>query len=297
MIMLSVGRKADISRLAVAASLAAAITLGGAATALAAGPTGEFAVFSDCPLHDPEVNQCVYAQTTGGEFTIGTTTVPITKTITLQGGIAVKEEPFSETFVDAADGNTLSKTPQTVPGGLLKIVAPKGWPEALQSIFNEFINKGITGVTATTELVGAVGINEGNLILGEGTALTLPVRVHLENPFLGSRCYVGSSSKPVTIELRTGTTSPPEPNKPIKGSIGEIEFRDEGRILVINKNSLVDNSFAAPGAEGCGGLFSFLVDPAVDSELGLPSAAGHNTAVLTGKLEQATATAVRKSEE
>jgi hypothetical protein len=282
---------------AVLASLAA---LALAAPALATKPTGEFANFGDCPLSNPSVSSCVYAQTTSGEFNIKKTEVPITKTITLQGGIITSEtEP--EKFVNAADGNTLSKTPQTVPGGLFKIIAPKFFGEPLEKIFNEFINKGFTGVTATTELVGNVGINRVALLFAEGTALTLPVRVHLENSFLGSGCYVGSKAHPVNVELTTGTTSPPLPNEPITGSPGETEFKDGGELVVVKNNSLVNNSFAAPTAEGCGsqilfGIFTGLIDSAVDSELELPSEAGHNTAILKGSLENATASAVKASE-
>jgi hypothetical protein len=101
--------------------------------------------------------------------------------------------------------------------------------------------------------------------------------------------------------LTTGTTSPPLPNKPIKGSRGEIEFKDEGQLLIDKKNSLVNNSFAAPEAEGCGsqilfGLFTGLIDSAVDSEIGLPSEAGHNTAILNGSQEIGGVEAVKASE-
>jgi len=292
-----------MSRRVLIAAVTLAVPLAGlglASPAMAGKPTGKFVNFGDCPLKTSGVNLCLFAQTagglTGGEFTVGNRTVPLTKSITLQGGLIVNEETGSETFVNAEDGNTLSKTPQTVPGGLLGVIASKELPEWLQNIFNEFINKGPLGVSATTELVGSVTINEKNLVLGEGTALTLPVRLHLENSFLGSSCYVGSASKPVTVNLTTGTTSPPAPNKPIKGSLGELKFEEGGALLIINKNSLVDNAFAAPGAEGCGGSLSFLVDPAVNAALGLPSAAGHNTAILNGKLEQAAAEAVVASE-
>lgn len=113
--------------------------------------------------------------------------------------------------------------------------------------FNEFIDKGITGVTATTELVGKAQLSANSTLLGVGTALELPVRVHLENTFLGSGCYIGSASKPVTVDFTTGTTSPPAPNKPIVGAPGEVSFGSEG-VLEIAKNSLVNNSFAAPKA-------------------------------------------------
>ena len=96
------------------------------------------------------------------------------------------------------------------------------------------------------------------------------------------------------LNLTTGATSPPAPNKTIKGNPGKINV-EEG-LLTDEGNSLVNNSFAAPEAEGCGGIFSFLIDPLVDAKLGLPSAAGHNTAILNGKLQQAGAKTVKESE-
>ncbi len=283
-------RRSGLVRLlaAVVAPMAALVL---AAPAMAGTPTGVFANFTQCPLSNPTVITCIYGRTTSGEFAIGSTSVPLTKATTLQGGVT-----GDGVFVGATDGETLSKTPQTVPGGLLKIVAPSFLPGFLQTLFNEFINKGITGVTATTELVGNPTINLLAALTRQGAALSLPVRVHLENAFLGGGCYVGSTAHPVTVELTTGATSPPPPNTPITGSPGEPESKDAGELLILRKNSLVNNSFSAPGAEGCGGLFSFLIDPAVDAEIGLPSAAGHNTAILNGTQELAGARAVEASE-
>jgi hypothetical protein len=294
-----VGRVGTASLLAVAAVSFA--VLGSAAPALAGKPTGAYVNFAHCPTKTSGVNYCVYAQTTGGEFKIKKTTVPITKTITLQGGIKENLETKAETWVNAEGAETLSKTPETVPGGLFKILAPEFFPEPLKAIFNEFINKGFTGVSASTELVGPITISREALFTGAPDALDLPVRVHLENEFLGSKCYVGSASKPVNIELTTGTTSPPLPNKPITGSVGEPEIKEEGELVILRKNSLVNNTFSAPTAEGCGsqilfGLFTGLIDDAVNSELELPSASGNNTAILNGTLENASAAAVIKSE-
>jgi hypothetical protein len=106
---------------------------------------------------------------------------------------------------------------------------------------------------------------------------------------------VGSNAAPVVISLTTGTTSPPLPNKPISGKVGELEFTESG-ILRVHNNSLVNNSFAAPATNGCGGIFEFLLGPIINSQLGVPSAAGHNTAILNGTLQQASATAVKESE-
>ena len=284
-----------------AATTVSLLALAFASSAFALKPTGDYVNFGDCPLSNPATVGCVFAQSTSGEFKIGSTTVPLTNTITLQGGLAILHPEEEASFTEAADGKTLSKTPQTVPGGLLKIMAPEFFPEPLKKIFNEFVNKGITGVTATTELVATPSLSLGKAIEGSGIALSLPIRVHLENSFLGNNCFIGSKASPVTVGFTTGTTSPPPPNTPITGSPGEIEFKDEFNLIVDKKNSLVNNSFAAPEAEGCGsqilfGLFTGLIDGAVDSQLGLPSAAGHNTAILNGNEEVGVAEAVRASE-
>lgn len=277
-----------------AALIAPLAMLAFAAPAMAGKPTGDYANFTQCPLSNHSVVTCVFGDTSSGEFTIGETKVPLVKPVTLQGGLEQKNGELI--FVGAANGETLSRTAETVPGGLLKIMAPSWLPGWLQEIFNEYVNKGLTGVTATTEAVAPPTLNTTAVLTGEGTALGLKVRVHLENPFLGGSCYIGSSSNPVVVNLTTGTTSPPAPNKPISGSPGEPEFKDEFNLLLLKNNSLVNNSFSAPEAEGCGGLFSFLIDPAVDAEVGLPSAAGHNTAILNGTQELGSAAAVKASE-
>jgi hypothetical protein len=296
-----VGRLASLPGRAfiIIVALLASLTVVASAAATEHHPKGAFARFADCPLSNPEVPACTIATTTSGEFTVGKKTVPINKPIVLQGGLVASENPQEASLVAAEDGNTLSKTALPVPGGLLGIVAPSFFPKWLQEIFNNFINEGFTGVTETTELAkpaGEVKVDLENLLSASGTALKLPVKVKLSNVFLGSECYVGSSSNPITLNLTTGTTSPPEPNKPIKGAIGTFESFEEGLVTVLSGGSLVDNSFAAPEATGCGGFLSFLIDPAVDAELGLPAAAGHNTAVLNGSFALAAAAAVKASE-
>ncbi len=283
-------------------AMAPLAVLGAASPALAVEhhPKPPFAQFADCPLANASISNCVFAQTKSGKFTVGKKTVPIVNTITLQGGVIEEPEGSGKLkFVAAEDGNTLSKTSQPVPGGLLGVVAPSFLPGFLQELFNEYINKGITGVTATTELAApasSIGLSTENLLEATGTALSLPVKVKLSNLFLGESCYIGSNAHPIVIEFTTGKTSPPPPNESIKGNIGTFEEEDEFNLVRLKNNSLVNNSFAAPGAEGCGGIFSFLVDPAVNAELGVPSPAGTNTAILTGTTEIALASAVKASE-
>lgn len=281
------------------ASMLLAIMLVPAASASAA-PTGAYAKFAKCPLSNPAVDACVYAETTAGSFKMGKKTVPIVNKQILQGGLKTEGNFFRALpLIAASDGNTLSKSPQPVPGGLLGVTAPTWWPGFLQDLFNDTINNGFTGVTATVELAGSassVVLNPLAVAGGAGTGLTLPVKVKLSNPFLGSNCYIGSSSSPINLKFTTGTTAPPPPNTPISGSPGHLEGIEEGTIIALEDNKLVDNSFAAPGANGCGGLFSFLIDPFVNSIVGVPSAAGTNTAILEGDTYIGLAESVKNSE-
>jgi hypothetical protein len=275
-----------------------AVALGGPAAQ--AAPKGEWAVFADCPTANPELAGCLVSRVESGEITLGNSTVPIKNTQTLQGGFTENEETGEQHFVGAADGNTLSKTPQPVPGGLAGLIKCNEISNLLLRLSCELVfQNGLTGVNAVTELAGpasSIGLNENHLLTEMGTALTLPVKVKLENPFLGSECYIGSNASPLTLNLTTGTTSPPPPNKPIKGTLGSATARAEARILVISGTHLVDNAFAAPGVNGCGGLLAAVLDPLIDAKLGLPAAAGKNTAILIGTEEQTGIEAARESE-
>lgn len=282
-------------RLFIAVAVVASMVVLPAAQASASShhPTGEFAQFGECPLSHSELELCVFSESDGGYFEVGAKTVPLVNPVILQGGLE------NGSFVGAENGETLSKTPQPVPGGLLGIEAPSWWPSWLRNWFNNTINEGFTGVTATVELAApasSIEINTLNLLFETGTALSLPTKIKLSNPILGSNCYIGSNSNPVTIDFTTGETSPPPPNEPIHGSAGEIEFNEAQTLITLSGGQLVNNSFAAPGASGCGGLFSLFIDPLVNSLVGLPSGAGHNTAILEGVLKTAAAKPVRESE-
>lgn len=285
-------------KLFIAAALAAMAIVPSQAFAASHHPTGEYAQFAECPLSNPAVQACVFSESNGGYFEMGAKTVPLKNPVILQGGLEFNAKGES-TFVGAENGETLSKTPQPVPGGLLGIVAPSWWPSWLQSWFNNQINEGLTGVTATVELAApasSVKLNTLNLLTEKGTAISLPTKIKLSNAILGSSCYIGSSSSPVVIDFTSGETSPPPPNEPIHGAAGEFSVNEAGTIITLAGGKLVNNSFGAPGAHGCGGIFSFFIDPLVNSIVGLPSPAGTNTAILEGKLQTAVAEAVKGSE-
>jgi hypothetical protein len=295
-----VGQPTPKLKLGLAMILAIAIMGIMAQGAFASPPTGKYAVFSDCPLSNPAVNECIYSTTTSGEVKLGKAAVPISKTVTLQGGVTENETTGAESFVGAADGNTLVKTALPVPGGLAGLIKCNEISNIIERIACELVfENGVTGVTATTELAApatSIGINEGNLIAEKGVALSLPIKVKLENPLLGSECYIGSNAHPIVLNLTTGTTSPPAPNKAIKGKTGHFEFSDHSNYAIDTGVSLVENAFSAPGAEGCGGIFSFLLDPILNAKEGLPAAAGNNTAILNDPIQIGAAEAVKASE-
>jgi hypothetical protein len=285
------------------AILAAALLLFVLAPAAQAKLVGEFTKFQYCPYTTAGVARCLYSATKSGEVVLGTKKVPIEKEVILQGGYAEPAEEGPENgfskFYAATNGITLSKVANNVPGGLLGIVPPEKSPALVKALSKFFFESGLTGVTSTLELTSATDIrlSEVHLAEGLGVALKMPVKVHLENPFLGKNCYVGSSGSPVKWELTTGFTSPPEPNKPITGTIGEVEFLEGARILKISGNALVDNAWSAPAASGCGGILSFLVNPIINGQIGLPAASGKNTAILKNTVMTTTAFALKKNNE
>lgn len=265
-----------------------------APSAMAADPTGNFADFKYCPRANTAVESCFYSKVSSGSFTLGNATVPINKNIILQGGLDVDPSTGVFSFVNAVGAPTLSKTALTVPGGLTGLFDPQpGWNGLLVELLEAAINAA-NGVTATAELVGTPKLDLTAFATGQGEALTLPTRIKLDNPFLGSNCYIGSASSPVTLKLTTGTTAPPAPNSPITGNPGSLSLPPNGDpILVLEGHTLVDNSFSVPKASGCGPLlFRPLINAAVNLKEGFPSAAGRNTAILAGNSKLADVPAV-----
>jgi hypothetical protein len=287
-------------RALVALGLTALVVLGLSASAQAK-LTGNYTRFAQCPYSNLEVKKCIVSTTTSGEVVLGSKKVPIVNPVVLQGGYGKAVEGNSPFFA-ASNGVTLSKAPQPVPGGLSGLINCKEISEPFLRFSCELtFENGLTGLNSTLELArpaSEIVVSENNLAGESGTALKMPVKFHLENPFLGSSCYVGSSSSPIIWNLTTGTTSPPPPNTAITGSVGVAEFLEEGRILELKGAKLVDNSWAAPGASGCGGfLVELLLNPIINSASGLPAAAGKNTAILNNNIFVGSAAAVRLNNE
>jgi hypothetical protein len=265
--------------------------------------TGLFTRFQFCPYTTAGVARCVYSVTDGGEVVLGSKKVPIVNPVTLQGGISEPaeegepEESFSK-FFGATNGVTLSKSPQPVPGGLLGLLPPESSPPVIQALVKAATENGLTGVNTTLELArpaSEIKISEAHLAEALGVALVLPLKVHLENPVLGSSCYIGSSESPIYWELTSGATSPPGPNEPITGTTGTVNYLESTQILELENAVVVDNAWAAPGASGCGGLLSAVMDPIINLSSGLPAAAGKNTAILDNDISETTSFALKKN--
>jgi hypothetical protein len=266
--------------------------------------------FKECPLENSKVNRCLYSKTFGGEVAIGhpflgeQTKVKIVNPIVLQGGYyETNTKTHEEAFVGARSGPTLEPVGQPVPGGLAGLIncpeLEEPYKEACEFVFeNEW-----TGVNAIAELAkpaSDIGINTDNLINGTGVALSLPIKIRLENPFLGSSCYVGSESKPITWNLTTGATEPkgPGPNKSINGVTGTVKL-PASEIVEILGSELVDNTFPVkPGASGCGGWpLEYLLDPIIEAKLGVPDGAAYNTVKLKNNNELISRETAQEAEE
>jgi hypothetical protein len=273
------------------AALAGALSLALAAPTFAAShhPKGEYAPFAECPLSIKTVTDCIYSLSDKGGFTVGNGELPLINPLILQGGFEGGGEEVI--FHGAENGETLSKTPQAL-AGLLEADLPASWPKFLQDWWKEGVKES-GGIIATIELAvpaSEITLNTERLLLEEGTALGLPIKIRLKANTLGSHCYVGSASEPIELKYTAGRSGA------LKGRSGALDFNKSMRMSTLVGGRLVDGTYAAPGASGCGGLLSNFVDPLVDSIFGLPSPRGKNTAVLEGTLKDAQAEVVRASE-
>jgi hypothetical protein len=280
------------------ASLGVSVAVLATAAAASAHPTtGAYSRFADCPTENPAVEVCAYVDANeGGLFHIGDDLIPLKPQI-LQGGYYTNPETGKETFVGAANGETLVKVAQKIPAGFLANVDANRYPMYLRNFCRNFPEDVECKLTVTPELAGQLVLNTTNLITEKGTSLELPVKFHIKNPFLGSHCYIGSDASPVVINFTTGLTAPPLPNEPEHGKAGKLELLEENNLAIIKGSTLLDNTFGpVPVATGCGGPQSLLVDKEFDEKNELPVPAGENGITLSGELATASASAVKASE-
>lgn len=234
-------------RTVVAAVVAAMAFMVGAGIAQAAFPN-----FTGCTSG----SFCVDVQNRSGNFNIKGFNVPLHESLEIRGMLVPNGTEIPD-FVPPAGTTGFFATPERVPGGLLGIEWLPG-----------------NSVLAITELAGP---SSAIKVEPNTSRLRVPIKVRLVNVLLGMDCHIGSNSRPINLDLITGTTSPPLPNRPISGRRGTGALIPGGFTFTGNTN--VENSFAIPGATECG-LGLGLINSLVNLKLRLPSAAGNNSIAL-----------------
>ncbi len=244
---------------------------------------GGWAPFSRCPVDDPTllttdgvtaVPLCLTASSPSGSIKLGNTTATTGRS-DLQLGLA--SVGGGTTFTVAApSGGAIVADAAQVPGGLLGLMCPSKILLVSQ-VCRQATDNALNNVSATVESAGTP--RDFSLVAGLGVGqpiLTLPVKIHLENPLLGSTCYIGSNSHPILLH-------PKNLAAPAQGATTfdvQGATNPAGPMLAVGLSgtALGDDSFAVPGATGCGLLG--LLNPAINLKSGLPSAAGNNSLVL-----------------
>ncbi|HYV16429.1 MAG TPA: hypothetical protein VE972_10450 [Conexibacter sp.] len=232
--------------------LAALLALG-ASFVFASAASAAFPDYTGCPRTISGVSICVDVQDTSGALNIKGFNVPLGRSLEIRGGF-IPNGTERPDFVPATGTNGFISQAVPVPGGLLGIEWLPG-----------------NSVLAITELAGSPSAIHFDV---ESQGLSVPVKVRLVNVLLGMDCHIGTNSRPVVLNFTTGTTSPPAPNRPIRGHLGEISSTEEQ--IFIRDVLDVENSFAVPGATECG-LGLGLINTLVNLKLRLPSAAGNNS--------------------
>ncbi|MFD3532779.1 hypothetical protein [Streptomyces sp. NPDC058664] len=274
------------TRLATLSALTALGAFASMGTATAAVPqlNGSWAPFTRCPVDAPallaadgldKAPQCVSSSSASGSIKLGNTTV-ITGRTDLQIGV-VQNADGTSTVVAPAAGSIIADS-ATVPGGLLGLMCPSDIP-FITDICRQLSDARLNKITATVESIGTpANFDQIAGVLTDMPIVDIPVRIHLQNPFLGSNCYIGTKSNPIMLRP-SNATSPSFAVERFNGDGSPNEEGDMSRLNLLGSTQ-VDKTFAVPGASGCGlGLFG-LIDGAVNLKTGLPSAAGKNSLTL-----------------
>jgi len=255
----------------------ALLVAGTAGTAAAKKLPSSLADFAHCPVNVKGVATCLFSSTTSTTFQIGSTTVTSTSPTTISLGLGYTKAGEAYVVLPDDGSQALQAPAIPLPGGLTGIGS----------------GSGELAVTATPQLVGVPDVSLLNLLGGHGAGLTMPIDVLVSTPsgVLGPDCTIGDTASPITLNLTTGTTDPPAPNTPITGSVGTLTSSQNGT-LVDTGLTLVDNAFAVPGTDNCG--TDGALDEVLDLDKSLPSAAGSNSAILSGESYTAPAKLIKK---
>lgn len=273
------------TRVALLGLLTAGAVLVPAPAASAVTLNGHWAPFTRCPVDDPAmlatngtvtIARCLAADSPNGSIKLGNTTAQ-TGGSDLQFGLVEDRSTATFTIIAPSDGAIVA-APAQVPGGLLGLMCPSGVP-LVSAVCQQATDNDLNNVTAVVQAAGrptdfdlGAGLTTGRPIL------SLPVKVQLQNPLLGSTCFIGSDADPIVLRPQNLTAATSGAIEAFDGD-GTLNHPN-GPLFRITQRGMTqgDTSFAVPGATGCGVLG--LLSPAINLKTGLPSAAGNNSLVL-----------------
>jgi hypothetical protein len=269
-------------RIAILGALVIAGLVIPAGSASAQTLNGIWGPYTRCPVDDPLMlavdgvstdPACIAASSPDGEIKLGNST-QTTGATDLQLGASITRSTAAFSLV-SPPGGALVAEPVNVEGGLLGLMCPSDIP-LVTAICNGLVGSPLNAVTATVEPAGEPSnfSRTAALTLGQ-PIITLPVKVHLENPILGPNCYIGSNSDPIVLRPRNIT------RPSLSSASGDLDGTPNptGRLVRITGLSTQgDDTFAVPGATGCGLLG--ILNAAVNQQQGLPSPSGNNNLVL-----------------
>lgn len=248
---------------------------------------GDWAPLNRCPVDDPtmlaatgeeSIALCIAEISPSGSMTFGNLTVPFKGTNHQYGVMVI--QGTSSTIPPL--GGVLDTEPVELSGGIQELICPSHGLHGrlIWRICGDANDRrrhaDADAVTWTLESAG----NLANFQLFAGLApgvpiATVPLRIHLQNRYLGDDCYIGSEGEPIV-------TQPASLAQP------EVEFlhfasngtpNTEGQMLDIKSHgSQGSTGFTVPVASGCGR--NGVLDRAIDDKVGLPSSTSTNSLIF-----------------
>lgn len=230
-----------------------------------AGP-GAWAPFDRCPVDDPAMlaadgtntfGLCLGSNSNHGSIKIGNLPMATTGSTNLQAGLVGPSA--DQLAVISPPGGALVSDPVDIP------------------------NTPVGTVTAVTQSAGTP--SDFNLFAGIQTGvpiITLPIKIHLQNPALGPSCFLGSDQDPIVLHPENTDLS----NAQSIGGFFTFDPNGTPNLAGLDGSLLItgavqgDDTFAVPGAQGCGPNGDGSLDALVNAVVGLPSPAGSNHLVL-----------------
>jgi hypothetical protein len=269
-------------RIAILGALVVGGLLVPAGSASAQTLNGIWGPFTRCPVDNPAMlatdgvssdPACIANSSPNGSIKLGNST-QTTGATNLQLGATIDDATGAFTLI-TPPGGALVAEPVNVEGGLLGLMCPSDIP-LVSAICDGLVGSPLNAVSAVVEPAGEPSNFSRAAALSQGQPIiTLPVKVHLVNPILGPSCYIGSNNDPIVLRPRNIT------RPTLASAIGNLDGTPNptGALARLTASATQgDDTFAVPGATGCGLLG--VLNTAVNQQQGLPSPAGNNNLVL-----------------